>query len=88
MNYTSTTMNDKECLNDGLISQKQITSSYNTFAGECVNTQVRDEFLCILKEEHEIQSNLFCNLQSHGWVAPAAAEQQKIDQARQKYPTK
>ena len=84
----STVMGDKELLIDGLISQKQSTFAYNVFAGECVNTQLRDEFLCILKEEHEIQTNLFNQASTHGWYTIVPAEQTKIDQTRQKFPKK
>ena len=80
-------MGDKEILQDGLISQKHITESYNTFAGECVNEQLRSTFLQILDEEHQIQADMFCTLQSNGWYQVEPAQQQKVDQARQKFST-
>ena len=76
---------EKEILQDGLISQKHVTESYNTFAGECVNEQLRSTFLRILDEEHTIQANMFCTLQSHGWYQVDPAQQQMVDQARQKF---
>jgi len=76
---------EKEILQDGLISQKHVTESYNTFAGECVNEQLRSTFLRILDEEHAIQANMFCTLQSNGWYQVEPAQQQKVDQARQKF---
>lgn len=79
------TMGDKERLSDSLASQKQITSSYNTFAGECVNPQLRNDFLCILKEEHDIQAEIFTQMQSRGWYQVEAADQNKVGQTRQKY---
>jgi len=78
-------MGDKERLNDGLISQKHITSAYNTYAGECVNAQLRNEMMTILKEEHEIQADIFNELQSHGWYKVDQAESTKVTQARQKF---
>lgn len=84
-NQCAQILGEKEVLNDCLISQKQLTGSYNTFAGECTNIQLRDTFLNILKEEHCIQSDLFGDLQSHGWYQVQPAEQQKIEQARQKF---
>jgi spore coat protein CotF len=77
-------MNDKTCLNDFLISQKQISSSYNTFAGECVNPQLRNDMLCILNEEHQIQSEIFNAMQSRGWYTVKQADQQQVMQAKQK----
>jgi len=81
----SNMMGDKERLSDGLLSQKQISSAYNTFAGECTNLQMRDEFLTILKEEHEIQSDIFNEMQSRGWYKVDPAEQTKVDTAKQKF---
>lgn len=78
-------MGEKEILQDGLISQKLITDSYNTFAGECVNEQLRGAFLNILDEEHQIQADMFCTMRSNGWYQPEAAEPQKIRQARTKF---
>lgn len=70
----------KEVLGDCLNSQKQITSSYNTYAGECVNPQLRNAFLNILDEEHRIQADIFTDLNSRGWYMPEQADQQKIRQ--------
>ncbi len=83
---TNTQMGDREYLTDVLMSQKQITSTYNIFAGECANLKMRDEFLSILKEEHEIQSDIFSEMQSRGWYKTENAEKQKLDQAKQTFP--
>ena len=78
-------MGDKEILQDGLISQKLISGSYNTFAGECVNEQLRNTFLNILDDEHRIQADMFGTMQSRGWYQVEAAPAQKVQQARQKF---
>jgi spore coat protein CotF len=87
-NNTSTPKNaaldDKQLLKESLISQKHITSSYNTYAGECVSVPLRKSMLNILTEEHEIQANIFEDLQTRGWYQVEAAPQQKIDQTKQK----
>lgn len=77
-------LGEKEMLNDFLISQKQLTSTYNTYAGECVSEQLRNTFLNILDDEHKIQADLFCDMQSNGWYQVEQADQQKVTQARQK----
>ena len=77
-------LREKEMLNDFLISQKQLTSTYNTYAGECVSEQLRNTFLNILDDEHKIQADLFCDMQSNGWYQVEQAEAQKVTQARQK----
>jgi spore coat protein CotF len=78
-------LKEKEMLQDSLISQKLIAGSYNTFAGECVNAQLRDAFLNILDEEHCIQADIFSQLQSNGWYQVEPADAQKVQKARQKY---
>ncbi len=78
-------LGEKEMLGDCLSSQKQIASGYNTYAGECVNEQLRSSFLNILDDEHRIQATLFCDMQSRGWYQTQPAEQQKINDARQKF---
>ena len=75
-------LSEKEILQDSLLVQKHITDSYNTFAGECVNPQLRTTMLNILNDEHCIQADIFTNMQNHGWYTVEQAEQQKIQQAR------
>ena len=78
-------LDEKQILQDSLISQKLITDSYNTYAGECINQQLKDTMLNILDDEHKIQADLFNCMQSHGWYTAEPAEQQKIQKARQKF---
>lgn len=78
-------LGEKEILNDFIMSQKLLTSSYNTFAGECTNQQLRNAFLNILDDEHAIQANIFENMQSKGWYQTEPADQQKVQQAKQKF---
>jgi spore coat protein CotF len=78
-------MSEQDILKDFLSSQKFITETYNTWAGECVNTNLRDDFLCILKEEHDIQSDIFTEMQNHGWYQTKPAEQTELDTLRQKF---
>jgi len=78
-------MGDKELINDSLASQKYITSSYNTYANECVNSSLRNDMMSILNDEHAIQADIFNELQSHGWYQVQNAEPQKIMQAKSKF---
>lgn len=84
-NQCAQILREKEMLQDSLISQKLITESYNSFAGECVNEQLRSTFLNILDDEHCIQAGIFNTLQTNGWYQVEPAEMQKIQKARQKY---
>ena len=77
-------LSEKQILQDSLISQKQMTGAYNTFAGECVCEQLRCAMLNILDDEHKIQSDIFSTMQTNGWYQVEQADQQKIQQTRQK----
>lgn len=87
INQAAAILNEQEILSDTLISQKHLTDSYNLYAGECVNEQLRSTMLNILGDEHKIQADIFNNMQSHGWYQVEQAEQQKIQKARQKFTT-
>ena len=78
-------MQDKDLMLDILSSQKFVTGNYNTSTNECATTNLRQDFMNILHEEHEIQAELFTEIHNRGWYPTTPAEQPKIDQARQKY---
>ena len=84
-NAVSQNLDDREILTDVLTSQKQISAVYNTGGSECVNEKLRCDFLNILRDEHNMQSGVFTQMQQRGWYPTAAAEQQKIDETRTKY---
>lgn len=79
------TMGDKELMNDSIASQKLIGSTYNIYANECVNPTLRSDFLNILKEEHDIQADLFTEMQKRGWYQVKQADQSEIMQSKQKF---
>ena len=76
---------DKTIMQDALASQKFLTSGFNTFANECVTPQVRNEFMSILTEEHQIQSEVFDEMQKRGWYQTQPADQAKISQTKSKF---
>ena len=84
-NQTQVSMKDQEVLYDVLSSQKAITGTYNNFVNECATPQIRNEFMNILNEEHQLQAQIFDEMHKRGWYPTPAAEQQKIDQAKQKF---
>ena len=85
MNSVSTMFSDKEIMQDALASQKFITGNYNTFTSECVTPQVRGVFMSILKEEHEIQNEVFTEMQKRGWYQVQPADHQKLQQTKTKF---
>ena len=81
----SIAMQDKEMLEDVLTSQKQITGLYNTYANQCATTAIRDEMMNILHDEHDIQADIFMEMQKRGWYPTPMAEEQKIQSTKQKF---
>lgn len=78
-------MGDMEMINDSIASQKLISDTYNTYANECATPNLRDDFLNILKDEHQIQADLFTEMQKRGWYQVSPADQNKVTQAKQKF---
>ena len=76
---------DQDMFTDLLSSQKFITDGYNSFANECATPSVKADFVNILSEEHQLQNEVFVEMQKRGWYPTEAADQNKISQARQKY---
>lgn len=76
---------DQEMMTDALSSQKFITDTYNIFANECASPAVKSEFINILNEEHQIQHEVFSEMQKRGWYQVQQAQQEQINQAKQKY---
>lgn len=76
---------DKEVLCDALTAEKTSTNVYNTYSNECVHESVRDTFLKILGQEHEIQDDVFKIMHAKGLYPTPEAEDKKVEQAKQKY---
>ena len=74
-------MNDQERIADLLCSEKKMSANYDTFASECVNVALRDDFLNIFSRGHQTQTDLFKLAQSKGWYQVEQAPQNKVSQA-------
>ena len=74
-------MNDQERMTDFILAEKKMTANYDTFASECVNLQLRDEFLKIFNQGHQTQSDLFKLAQSKGWYQVEEAPASKVSTA-------
>jgi spore coat protein CotF len=84
-NQPGSNLPERDLMNDVLSSQKFITDTYNTFTNECATPNVRDGFMSILNEEHQIQAEVFDVMKQRGWYQVPAADQQKVNQAKQQY---
>jgi len=85
INPDQNAFSEKEMLDDMLSSQKFVTDGYNTFASECATPIIKTEFINILTEEHQIQNEIFMEMQKRGWYQTEAADQNKVCQAEQKF---
>lgn len=78
-------MNDQERITDMILSEKKMSTNYSTFASECVDDKLRDEYIGILTKSHQTQTALFKAAQAKGWYTVEAAPQAKITQAYTKF---
>ena len=78
-------MDDRDMMYDCLSAQKQISGIYDTYSNECATTPLRDEMLNILRDEHCIQADVFMEMQKRGWYPTPMAEDQKVQNAKQKF---
>lgn len=78
-------MNDQERVTDMILSEKKMSTNYNTFASECVDDQLRNEYLNILNKSHQTQTALFKAAQSKGWYTVEQAPQSKITETYNKF---
>lgn len=78
-------MNDQERITDFLSSEKKMSANYDTFASECVNVPLRDEFIRLFGQSHYTQTELYQTAKSKGWYQIEQAPENKISQAYQKY---
>ena len=69
---------EKEILGDALATQKCATGQFNLMANECVHEDVRQAMLHILKQEHEIQQEVFEMMHAAGMYPTPEAEAQKV----------
>jgi len=76
---------DKNMITDGLMSQKFATAGYNHTANESANPQIRNEFMSILNEEHQIQSDIFMEMNKRGWYPTTPAEANKINETKTQF---
>lgn len=78
-------MNDQERVTDMILSEKKMTTNYNIFASECVDDQLRNQYLNILNQSHQTQTALFKAAQSKGWYTVEQAPQSKITETYNKF---
>ncbi len=78
-------MKDSEIITDLILTEKKMSTNYNTFASECTNTKLRDAFVNILTQSHRTQTKLYETAAQKGWYTVTQAPPQQIQQAEQKF---
>lgn len=78
-------LDEKERLQDSLVTQKHIAHGYNCAAGEAANPQLMDTFMNILRDEHQIQYEIFNEMRVRGWYQPKEANMGDIHQSFSKW---
>lgn len=68
-------LNDKQILNDMLMTEKYIGDTYETAIMEAANPQVREALQHIQKEEQEHAKKIFDAMQQRGWYQTVPANQ-------------
>ena len=80
-------MNDKDIMEQELLTIKGVCDLYLHGAIESTTAEVHSAFKDALNESLNIQNKLYNLMAEKGWYQTETAEQQKIDQAKQKYST-
>ena len=78
-------MKDSEIITDLILTEKKMSTNYNTFASECTNTKLRDTFVDILTQSHRTQTKLYETATQKGWYTVTQAQPQQIQQVEQKF---
>lgn len=82
---TTTNMNDRDFVTDLLSTEKYMTSGYNTALNEFSHESLYQDIQRIALETQKTQRHLYDVMFRYGWYSVEAAEQQKLQQAHQKF---
>jgi len=72
-------------LEEALSTEKHMTNIYNNAANESSNDSIRQNFVTILMEEHQLLEELLAVIQRRGLYHPQHADTREISQANHKY---
>ena len=82
---STTYLDDKDLLSDALASEKLAAGNYSRFTDEAATPKIRQEFLALLSEEHEIHDSLFQEMNKRGWYTPGEADKRQIEQVKRRF---
>jgi len=78
-------LDEKDRLTDFLVTQKYIAGGYNLAAMEASNTQLKETFMGILRDEHLIQHEIFNEMSNRGWYQAKPANMNDLNQNLNKW---
>ena len=78
-------MEDRDLMENELLIIKGVCDLYLHGALESTTAEVHEAFQCALEESLNIQNKLYNLMAEKGWYKTEEAEQQKIDQVKQKF---
>jgi spore coat protein CotF len=78
-------MDDKIIMSTVLSNVKSVCDLMLHGSIESSTPNIRDAFKTALNETLDIQNKIYSEMSAKGWYPSQQAEQQKIDQAKQKY---
>ena len=78
-------MEDRDLMEKELLVIKGVCDLYLHGTIESSTKEVHEAFKCALNESLDIQNKIYNLMAEKGWYKAECAEQQKIDQAKQKY---
>lgn len=77
--------NDQNLMENLLLVEKGVCDLYLHGTIEASTPDVKQSFRTALNESLGMQGHIYSEMSSKGWYAPDCAEQQKLQQVRQKF---
>lgn len=87
-NQNKTDFGDQEMFSDALYLQKYTTDTYNQFINTATTQSIYSDALNLLCEEHQIQLDIFNEMNKRGWCNDISANKEKAKQVKTKYQSK
>lgn len=78
-------MNDRDRINDLLVTEKYLTDSFNVSAREASHPRLHEDIMMILNETHQCQYNLYQIMFQNGHYKLEAEQQQILDQTHKQF---
>lgn len=73
-------LDDKQLLTDALQSQRHLTETYNSFAAESTDSELRRQVMDIHRQEHDNAYKVFQAMTKKGWYNVGQADQRQVSE--------